>query len=200
MNTYTDWRNGNALRGALENMETPQVVNFNSIEGVLKSIIGEKPLANAPLTSALVEKLHEEVVLDAPEEILNESDDTTDDVVETGNSSDVYKIYRDKDESFECKVSVQGAGLNNAQVRLFFDCDIWNVVFYGKLYKDGNCVILIKKNIPLPEGTFGRARLEVIIDDQVFIPWESSFTVEGSKKVKVELKQSKAVKISMQTK
>jgi hypothetical protein len=47
-----------------------------------------------------------------------------------------------------------------------------------------------------PEGTRGQIRLEVIVDDTVFSPWESSCVVEGAKKVTVDIKQKKQVSVN----
>lgn len=110
---------------------------------------------------------------------------------------DFYKLYRDKEETFECNISIEGASLSSAQARLFIDSTIVNLVYYGKLYKDGRCLVQIGKMSFLPEGTRGRIRLEVIVDDTLFSPWESSFIVEGAKKVKVEIKEKKSIKFNM---
>ena len=104
-----------------------------------------------------------------------------------------YKIYRDKEETFECNISVQGAKLSTSQVRLIFDHEICNVVFYGKVYKDGKCAVPLKKMSFYPEGSIGRVRLEVIVDDTIFVPWEETFVVEGAKKVTVQVKSQKKV-------
>ncbi len=47
-------------------------------------------------------------------------------------------------------------------------------------------MVPIKKLSIFPEGTTGRASLEVIVDDVVFVPWESPFKVEESRKVKID--------------
>ena len=46
-----------------------------------------------------------------------------------------------------------------------------------------------------PEKSTGRVRLEVIVDDTIFIPWEETFIVEGAKKVIVQIKSQKKVDI-----
>ena len=128
-----------------------------------------------------------------------ENNEETEDIVNdeenplVDNSS--YKIYRDKEETFECNISVQGAKLSTSQVRLIFDHPICNVIFYGKVYKDGKCAVPLKKMSFYPEGSTGRVRLEVIVDDTIFIPWEETFAVEGSKKVTVQIKSQKKVDI-----
>ena len=114
-------------------------------------------------------------------------------------SSDIYKLYRDREESFECNISVEGASLASAQVRLIIDTNLLNIVFYGKLYKDGRCLVPLKKMTMLPEGTRGQIRLEVIVDDTMFMPWESSCIVEGAKKVSVDIKQKKGISINFGT-
>lgn len=107
-----------------------------------------------------------------------------------------YKIFKDRDENFECQLSVEGASLTDAKVRIVLESDSWNFVFYGQVYGNGKCVVPIKRGIPLIEGAVGNIKLEVIADDQLFVGWEDSFKVSASKKVKVELKEQKSVKVS----
>lgn len=101
--------------------------------------------------------------------------------------SKYYSFYRDRDEVFECKVTIEGT-ISTATVRLLLNTDTWNLVFYGKIKKDGTCIIPIKKLVVFPQGTTGRATLEVVVDDVVFSPWENAFRVEESKKVRVQIK------------
>jgi hypothetical protein len=98
-----------------------------------------------------------------------------------------YTFYRDKDEVFECKVTIEGT-MSTATVRLILATDTWNLVFYGKIKKDGTCLIPIKKLSVFPLGTTGRATLEVVVDDVVFSAWEDAFRVEESRRVKVQIK------------
>jgi aromatic ring hydroxylase len=49
----------------------------------------------------------------------------------------------------------------------------------------------------LPEGTIGKARLEIIIDDTIFVPWEDAFMVEGLKKVSVEILPKSKVSVNL---
>lgn len=112
---------------------------------------------------------------------------------ETGKD---YRIFRDRDENFECQLSVEGTSLNDAKVRIVIESDAWNFVFYGKVYGDGKCVVPIKKGLPLMEGATGNIKLEVIAEDQLFVGWEDRFKVAASKKVKVELKEQKSVRVS----
>jgi hypothetical protein len=98
-----------------------------------------------------------------------------------------YTFYRDKDEVFECKVTIEGT-MSTATARLILVTDTWNLVFYGKIKKDGTCLIPIKKLSVFPIGTTGRATLEVVVDDVVFSAWEDAFRVEESRRVKVQIK------------
>lgn len=100
-------------------------------------------------------------------------------------SRNYYPFYRDVEEVFEFKVTVEGSS-SNTTVRLLLENDSWNIVFQGKLKKDGICSIPIKKLSIFPLGTIGKATLEVIIDDILFTPWESPFRIEESKRVEAE--------------
>lgn len=128
--------------------------------------------------------------------LLNE-DDTIKIVTSSGEpEKDSYSIFKDKDENFECNISIEGANPDTAQIRLVLDSKVWNIVLYGELDKDGQCSVPIKKGIPLAEGTKGDIRLEIIVDDQLFVGWEDEFVVTLSKKVNVKLGSQKGVKVS----
>jgi hypothetical protein len=92
---------------------------------------------------------------------------------------------------------VEGAALSNSSARLILESDVWNLVFSGKIYKDGRCIIPLRKMTVLPEGTIGKARLEIIIDDTIFVPWEDAFMVEGLKKVSVEILSKNKVSVNL---
>ena len=112
-------------------------------------------------------------------------------------ADDLYKLYKDREETFECNISIEGASLASAQARLVIDTNELNLIFYGKLYKDGRCLVQLKKMTHLTEGIKGRIRLEVIVDDTLFVPWESACTVDGFKKVKVDIKGKKSVTVNL---
>ena len=97
-----------------------------------------------------------------------------------------YPFYRDIEEVFECKVTIEGTA-SNSIVRLLLETETWDVIFQGKIKKDGICSIPIKKLSLFPVGTIGKATLEVIVDDILFTPWENPFRIEESKKVEVEV-------------
>ena len=138
-------------------------------------------------------KISEEIEKDLKEAFLNESIS----IREAIDVQNYYKLYRDKDETFECKISVEGTSLGNSSVRLIIETEGWNILFYGKIYRDGRCVVPLKKMSIFPEGTIGKARLEVIIDDLIFIPWEETFIVEGAKKVTIEIVPQNKVSVNI---
>ncbi len=104
----------------------------------------------------------------------------------------MYKLYLDKQENFECEISVKNASLKGSMARLVVESsDGLNLVFKGKL--DGErCIIPIKrlKGI-LEENTRGKIHLEVIVEDTYFKPWESDFLVEEHTSVKVKVNEQK---------
>lgn len=136
-------------------------------------------------------KINEEKVIEKPAPI---KERVSEEIVQEDTKR--YKIFKDRDENFECQLSVEGASLTDAKVRIVLESESWNFVFYGKVYGDGKCVVPIKRGLPLMEGASGNIKLEVIADDQLFVGWEDSFKVATSKKVKVELKEQKSVKVS----
>ena len=101
----------------------------------------------------------------------------------------MYKLFTDKNELFECNISLQGASLKKSKARLVVETPEYSLLFKGKISKEGKCEIPIKKLKGLiDEDTKGNIRLEVIAEDTFFTPWESNFEVDTSKKVTVEVK------------
>ena len=100
-----------------------------------------------------------------------------------------YKLYTDKQEIFECKIYLEGASLTKANSRILVETQDLKLMFEGAIDKDGNCKVPIKKLRGLvSEDTKGTMKLEVIAEDTYFLPWESDFIVDTSKKIKVEVK------------
>ena len=108
-----------------------------------------------------------------------------------------YKLYTDKQEIFECKIHLEGASLTKATSRILVETQDLKIMFEGKIDKDGNCEVPIKKlRGLLGEDDKGTMKLEVIAEDTYFLPWESDFEVGTSKKIKVEVKDQKQEKKS----
>tara|TARA_Y100001973_G_C5203522_1_gene339631 strand:+ start:4108 stop:4653 length:546 start_codon:yes stop_codon:yes gene_type:complete len=106
-----------------------------------------------------------------------------------------YKLYTDKQEVFECTIHLEGASLSEATARLVVESDNYNLMFEGTIDKKGNCKVPVKKlkNV-LKENDKGIVKLEVIAEDTYFLPWESEFEVDTSKKIKVEVKEQQQPK------
>lgn len=101
----------------------------------------------------------------------------------------MYKLYTDKIENFEAKIELQGASLSNSKARLVIESADFDLMFKGTISSDGNVKVPVKRLRGLiDENTKGTIKLEVIAEDTYFVPWESSFEVETSKKVTVEVK------------
>ncbi len=106
-----------------------------------------------------------------------------------------YKLYTDKREVFECDLFLEGADLKDSSARIIVETDNLTLLFKGKINKDGNCKVPIKKlNGILGEDTKGNIKLEVIAEDTLIQPWQSEFVVETSKRVKVEVKSQQKPK------
>lgn len=119
---------------------------------------------------------------------------------EEEKNENFYSLYKDKSENFSCDISVEGAAINETQVRLIVESDDWTLMFEGEVDKKGKCNIPIKKLGILNEGTTGKIRLEVIAEGSVFIPWEDDFKVRLSKKVSIKLNESKSTPKKPETK
>ena len=100
-----------------------------------------------------------------------------------------YKLYTDKQETFECDLFLEGAELKNSSARILVETKDLTLLFPGTISKDGNCKVPIKKlKGLLDEDTTGNIKLEVIAEDTLIEPWQSEFVVSTSKKVTVEVK------------
>ena len=100
-----------------------------------------------------------------------------------------YKLYTDKQETFECDLYLEGADLKNSSARILVETKDLILLFPGKINEDGNCKVPIKKlKGLLDEKSEGNIKLEVIAEDTLIEPWQSEFIVETSKKVTVEVK------------
>ena len=101
-----------------------------------------------------------------------------------------YKLFTDKQEIFECKITLEGASLTQAISRMIVETQDLKLMFEGTIDKDGNCKVPIKKlRGLLGEEANGTMKLEVIAEDTYFLPWESDFEIDTAKKIKVEVKQ-----------
>jgi len=101
----------------------------------------------------------------------------------------MYKLYTDKQETFECDLFLEGADLKESSARILVETKDLTLLFPGEINEEGNCKVPIKKlKGLLGEDTTGNIKLEVIAEDTLIEPWQSEFVVETSKKVTVEVK------------
>ena len=104
----------------------------------------------------------------------------------------MYKLYTDKQETFECDLFLEGADLKKSSVRIVIESKDLTLMFKGTIDKNGNCKVPIKKLKGLmSENTTGDIKLEVIAEDTLIEPWQSDFVVDTAKKVTVEVKSQK---------
>ena len=101
----------------------------------------------------------------------------------------MYKLYTDKQETFECDLYLEGADLKDSSARILVETKDLTLLFPGTIDKKGNCKVPIKKlKGLLDEKSQGNIKLEVIAEDTLIEPWQSEFVVETAKKVTVEVK------------
>lgn len=105
-------------------------------------------------------------------------------IVENNQIDDFYNLYRDVNENFTCDIFIEGANIENSKARLILESDDWNLIFNGKI-ENGKCVIPVKKLEILKENLVGNIKLEVIAENNIFVPWENKFRVKSSKRVSI---------------
>ena len=107
----------------------------------------------------------------------------------------MYKLYTDKQETFECDLFLEGADLKESSARIVVESKDLTLMFKGTIDDKGNCKVPIKKLKGLMgENTTGDIKLEVIAEDTLIEPWQSDFIVDTAKKVTVEVKSQKEEK------
>ena len=102
-----------------------------------------------------------------------------------------YKLYTDREENFNCDISLEGARLKDSFARIILESSNVNLVFNGTIDAGGKCEIPIKPLKHLLENNDkGKMILEVVADDTYFSPWESEFVVDSFKKLEVKINES----------
>lgn len=101
----------------------------------------------------------------------------------------VYKLFTDKNNTFQCKLELEGASLDDATVRIILEGkNNRNYLFEGSMNNSGDCVVNLDKLSDLfKAGDSGNMWLEVVAEDAFFLPWQSLFEVDASKKLRVEV-------------
>ena len=100
----------------------------------------------------------------------------------------MHFLYTDQNNTFNCQVEIEGADVSKSFTRLIVETpEGTNLLFTGVLSSNGECDISlpnVKKY--LSENSTGKLKLEVIVEDNIFVPWESDYFVKASKKVTVK--------------
>jgi hypothetical protein len=99
----------------------------------------------------------------------------------------MYKIFTDKGKLFKCNIDISGASMKDCHARLLLETDEGIFLYKGKVNSNGVCEVEIPKIKNFEEGVEGKMKLEVIVENTLFNPWESDFVVTASKKVNVQV-------------
>ncbi len=114
----------------------------------------------------------------------------------------MYDLYLDDPKSIKCKAEISGAENSTKKVRLMLETSGHCMYFNGKVSDNGDIEVpmLSLKNI-FKENTKGTLMLEMVVDDTLFIPWQTEFEAKLKKKVAIsEIKSHEGgKKVSMVT-
>lgn len=97
-----------------------------------------------------------------------------------------YKIYLDKEETFECEASIKNSSYKNAKARLIIESDDVNLVFYGSVDKNTISVPIKVLNKYFTEKDSAKIKLEVIVENVLVTPWESELSFDTYNKVEIK--------------
>ena len=103
-----------------------------------------------------------------------------------------YTIYLDKEETFQCEVSIKNASIKDSSARLIIESDDINLVFFGTVSKDTISVPIKSLKKYFTESDKATIKLEVIVENNLVTPWESELLFDSYNKV--EIKEIKNVK------
>jgi hypothetical protein len=103
-----------------------------------------------------------------------------------------YTIYLDKEETFECEVSIKNASVKDSSVRLIIESDDINLVFFGTISKDTISIPIRSLKKYFTENDKATIKLEVIVENNLVTPWESELLFDSYNKV--EIKEIKNIK------
>ena len=101
---------------------------------------------------------------------------------ETKNKTgDPYKLYKDDSETFTCDVNIEGITEKEATkivARILIEAVGYDVICKGKV-ENSKCTVDIPKLPFLIEESTGKIKLEIIVENTVFLPWESTYIVKN---------------------
>ena len=81
----------------------------------------------------------------------------------------MLKLFKDRKQTFECKIKIENAQLSNARARLMLSGPFMDYAFVGKVDAMGNCLVEIPP-LRMLEHNDGSAILEVMVDGGYFEP------------------------------
>ena len=98
----------------------------------------------------------------------------------------MYTIHLDATKIFECTLKLKGVSTKNSKVNLVIESSDMDIRCRGTISDNGKVNIPIKKlKGILDENVNGKLYLEVIAEDNYFIPFNSEYITEVSKKIDI---------------
>lgn len=98
----------------------------------------------------------------------------------------MYTIHLDATKIFECTLKLKGVSTKNSKVNLVIESSDMDIRCRGTINDNGKVNIPIKKlKGILDENSNGKLYLEVIAEDNYFIPFNSEYITEVSKKIEI---------------
>ena len=141
----------------------------------------------------VVEPIKEQIISE-PVKNIEPEEEIIEDSISEYSQEDFYTLYRDLSELFSFDISVEGADLSQTEARLIIESDDWNIIFKGEIDENGKVTIPLKKLDILKEGSGGKVKLEIIAENNVFVPWEKDFKVKSSRKIEATINEKKVIK------
>lgn len=86
----------------------------------------------------------------------------------------MLKFNKNKKQTFECKVEIEGADYSKTRPRLILSPtgDSKHVFFEGKI-EGTTCKVIIPEGLDIARS--GEVSLEVVVDNTLFTPWHSTY-------------------------
>lgn len=98
----------------------------------------------------------------------------------------MYTISLDATKTFECTLKLKGVSTKNSKVNLVIESSDMDIRCRGSINENGKVNIPIKKlKGILDENINGKLYLEVIAEDNYFVPFNSEYVTEVSKKIDI---------------
>lgn len=98
----------------------------------------------------------------------------------------MYTIHLDATKIFECTLKLKGVSTKNSKINLVIESSDMDIRCRGTINENGKVNIPIKKlKGILDENSNGKLYLEVIAEDNYFVPFNSEYITEVSKKIEI---------------